>query len=83
MNKGKKITLLSGARLRRISDDGKKLIDQKLHEGALVEKDTPAKLLEVIESTDKKINAYVVEVSVDNKKLIGWTYQFEIVPSQG
>jgi hypothetical protein len=81
MNKGQRITLVSGARLRRISDDGKSLLDQKLHEGALVEKDMTAKVLHVIESKDQKMTAYMVEVPVDGKLLTGWVYPYEIAPS--
>lgn len=81
MNKGQRITLVSGARLRRISDDGKSLLDQKLHEGALVERDMTAKVLHVIESKDQKMTAYMVEVPVDGKLLTGWVYPYEIAPS--
>jgi len=81
MNKGQRITLVSGARLRRISDDGKSLLDQKLHEGALVEKDMTAKVLHIIESKDQKMTAYMVEVPFDGKLLTGWVYPYEIAPS--
>jgi hypothetical protein len=81
MNKGQRITLVSGARLRRISEDGKSLLDQKLHEGALVEKDMTAKVLHVIESKDQKMTAYMVEVPVDGKLLTGWVYPYEVAPS--
>lgn len=81
MKKDQRITLVSGARLRRISDDGKSLLDQKLHEGALVEKDMTAKVLHVIESKDQKMTAYMVEVPVDGKLLTGWVYPYEIAPS--
>ncbi len=81
MNKGQRITLVSGARLRRISEDGKSLLDQKLHEGALVEKDMTAKVLHIIESKDQKMTAYMVEVPVDGKLLTGWVYPYEIAPS--
>lgn len=81
MNKGQRITLVSGARLRRVSDDGKGLLDQKIHEGALVEKDMTAKVLAVIVSADKKMTAYMVEVPVDGKLLTGWVYPYEIAPS--
>ncbi len=81
MKKDQRITLISGARLRRVSDDGKNLLDQKLHEGALVERDMTAKVLHVIESKDKKMTAYMVEVPVDGKLLTGWVYPYEIAPS--
>jgi hypothetical protein len=81
MNKGQKITLVSGARLRRVSEDGTGLLDQRLHEGALVEKDIVAKVLAVIESKDKKMTAYMVEVSIDSKQLTGWVYPYEVAPS--
>lgn len=81
MKINQKITLISGAHLRRVSDDGKTLLDQKLHEGALVERDMPAKVIHVVESKDKKMTAYVVEVPVDGKTLTGWVFHFEIAPS--
>ena len=78
--KGKRITLVSGARLRRLTEDGKGMLDQRLHEGALVEKDILAKVLHVVESADKKTTAYVVEVPVEGKLLTGWVYSYEIAP---
>lgn len=81
MEKGKKITLISGAHLRRVSEDNKTLLDQKLNEGALVEKDITAKVLAVIESKDKKMVAYMVELPLNGKTLTGWVYPYEIAPS--
>jgi hypothetical protein len=81
VNKDSRITLISGARLRRISDDGTGLLDQHINEGALVEKDIGAKVLAVIESKDKKLTAYMVEVPLNAKLLTGWVYPHEIAPS--
>ena len=80
MNVGSKITLVNGARLRRISEDGKSMLDKRMHEGALVETDTLAKILGIVDSADKKTRTYVVEVSINNSKLMGWVYHYEIAP---
>lgn len=91
MKPGAKLTIVSGSRLRRVSDDGKSLLDQNMHEGALVEYDTSAKIVHIIESKDKAKVAYVVEVDYKDPnrprdatgvKLLGWCYGYEVTPGK-
>lgn len=78
MNPGNTVVIVSGSRLRRISDDGKRLLDQHMNEGALVENDQQAKVTGVVESNDKSKVAYVVEVKHKGVTLHGWVYGYEI-----
>ena len=78
MKPGNNVIILSGSRLRRVSEDGKRLLDQSVNEGALVENDKAAKVTAVVPSADKAKLAYLVEVKHNNKVLFGWCYDFEI-----
>lgn len=80
MRKDQIITLVSGARLRRLTKDGKGFLDKQLYEGALIEYDTKAKVLEVIEYKEKNLLAYLVELKIDDKDLVGWVYSIETAP---
>ncbi len=75
---GKTVVIMSGSRLRRVSEDGKRLLDQSINEGALVEFDKPAKVTGVVEAKDNSKIAYMVEVKHDNVTLHGWVYGYEI-----
>lgn len=75
---GNNVIILSGSRLRRISEDGKRLLDQAMNEGAIVEYDKPAKVIQVVESKDKAKLAYTVELKHNNVTLHGWVYDYEI-----
>lgn len=78
MNPGNNVIIVSGSRLRRVSEDGKRLLDQAMNEGALVENDKNAKVTNVIESADGKKTAYLVEVKHNGVVLHGWVYGYEI-----
>lgn len=78
MNTGNTVVIVSGSRLRRVSDDGKSLLDQGMHEGALIDYDKEAKVVGVVESKDQSKVAYVLEVKHNNVKLMGWCYGYEI-----
>lgn len=88
MKAGSQLTIVSGSRLRRVSDDGKTLLDQNMHEGALVEHDTPAKVVNVVINKEQTKIAYVVEVSHtpegkhDAVKLLGWCYGYEVTQAR-
>ena len=75
---GNTVVVVSGSRLRRVSDDGKQLLDQGMHEGALVDVDKQAKVIGVVESQDRAKVAYVLELKHNNVKLMGWCYGYEI-----
>jgi hypothetical protein len=72
--------LISGARLRRLTEDGQGFLDKELYQGALVEYDTKAKVLEVVEYKEKNLLAYLVELKVNDKNLVGWVYSIETAP---
>lgn len=84
MKPGSQLTIVSGSRLRRVSDDGKSLLDQNMHEGALVENDTTAKVVNVIINKERTKIAYVLEVKhtpegkSDGVTLLGWCYGYEV-----
>ena len=78
MKPGNNVVILSGSRLRRVSEDGKRLLDQSMNEGALVEVDKAAKVVSVVESKDHAKLAYTVEVKHNNVILHGWVYDYEI-----
>ena len=78
MKPGNNVIILSGSRLRRVSEDGKRLLDQSMNEGALVEVDKGAKVVSVVESRDRAKLAYMVEVKHNNVTLHGWVYDYEI-----
>ena len=80
MKAGDKITIVSGSRLRRISEDGKRLLDQTMQEGAIVEYDTSAIVKGVVQNADKGKTAYMLEVTHGGVKLLGWSYAYEVVP---
>ncbi len=80
MKIGDNITIVSGSRLRRISEDGKRLLDQTMQEGALVEYDTGAKVMGVVESKTDGKTAVMVELKHNGVKLTGWCFSYEIVP---
>jgi hypothetical protein len=90
MKPGYKLTIVSGSRLRRVSDDGKTLLDQGMHEGALVEYDTEARIVNIVESKDKAKVAYVVELDYKDPhkpkqpmiKMLGWVYGYECTPGK-
>lgn len=77
-NVGSKVTVVSGSRLRRVSEDGKHLLDQRFYDGAHLEHDAIAEIKHVVTSVDGKI-AYVVEMDYDGQKLHGWVYSVEAV----
>ncbi len=78
MKPGNNVVIISGSRLRRISEDGKRLLDQNMNEGALVENDKAAKVVNVVQSSDKAKLAYLVELKHNNTLLSGWVYDYEI-----
>jgi hypothetical protein len=78
MKPGNTVIVISGSRLRRVSDDGKRLLDQAMNEGALVDVDKPAKVTHVIPSADKTKMAYLIEMKHNNVTLHGWVYDYEI-----
>lgn len=80
MKTGDKITIVSGSRLRRISEDGKRLLDQTMQEGALVEYDTGALVKGVVHNADGGKTAYMLEVTHNGVKLLGWSYGYEVIP---
>jgi len=80
MKAGDKITIVSGSRLRRISEDGKRLLDQTMQEGAIVEYDTGATVKGVVQNADGGKTAYMLEVLHSGAKLLGWCYGYEVVP---
>ncbi len=80
MKTGDNITIVSGSRLRRISEDGKRLLDQTMQEGAMIEYDTGAKVTGVVESKTDGKTAVLVELKHDGKTLVGWCFSYEIVP---
>ncbi len=80
MKAGDKITIVSGSRLRRISEDGKRLLDQTMQEGALVDYDTGAVVKGVIQTQDGGKTAYMLEVVHSGVKLTGWCWGYEVVP---
>lgn len=82
MKAGNNIIIVSGSRLRRVSEDGKRLLDQTMQEGALVEYDTKAVVLGVIQNADKGKTAYMLEVMHNNVKLQGWVYAYEVAPGR-
>lgn len=88
MKPGNNITIVSGSRLRRISEDGKRLLDQTMQEGTLVEHDTPAVVKGVIQAADKSKTAYMLEVKhrVTPQSapvtLLGWCYAYEVTPGK-
>ncbi len=77
MKIGNNVVIVSGSRLRRISEDNKRLLDQTIQEGAVVEYDTPARVTGIIESKDGTKTAIVVEVKHDGQTLQGWIFPFE------
>jgi len=81
MEPGKNVTIVSGSRLRRISEDNKRLLDQTMQEGAIVEYDTPAKVKGVVHNADGGKTAYVLEVKHSGAILTGWCYAYEISPT--
>ncbi len=80
MKPGNNIIIVSGSRLRRISEDNKRLLDQTMQEGAIVEYDTPAVVKGVIQNADKGKTAYMVEVKHSGVTLTGWCYAYEVTP---
>lgn len=82
MRANNKVVIVSGSRLRRISEDGKRLLDQTMQEGALVEHDTVAVVKHVIESADKSKTAIVLEVKVNGVTLTGWCFPYEVTPGK-
>lgn len=82
MKNGSKLTIVSGSRLRRISEDGKRLLDQTMQEGAIIENDTPATVTGVVESNDSNKKAYVVSVVHNGTTLHGWCWAYEVVPGR-
>lgn len=78
MKPGNNVIILSGSRLRRVSEDGKRLLDQSMNEGALVDVDKAAKVVSVVESKDHAKLAYILEVKHNNVTLHGWVYDYEI-----
>jgi len=78
MKPGNTVTVLSGSRLRRISEDGKRFLDQSMNEGALVDVDMPAKIVNVVENSDKSRIGLVVEMKYNGVTLHGWVYDYEI-----
>lgn len=82
---GNKVTVIAGARLRRVSQDNKSLLDQKMYEGALVERDSPAKIVHVITPKDRDKTpqaAYVIDLTYEGKQLYGWIYESECAGPQ-
>ncbi len=77
MKVGNKVTIISGSRLRRLSDDGKTFLDQGLNDGALIDNDKEATVVGVVDSKDKAKTAFVVDVSHNGATLRGWIYTFE------
>lgn len=82
MKPGNNIIIVSGSRFRRISEDGKRLLDQTMQEGAIVEYDTKATVLGVIQNVDKGKTAYMVELVHNNVKLSGWVWGYECTPGK-
>ena len=82
MQIGNVVTIVSGSRLRQISQDGKRLLDQAMQEGALVEYDTPAKVTGIVESRDGSKNAVLLEVKHKGVVLSGWCFFYELTPGK-
>jgi hypothetical protein len=80
MKAGDNITIVSGSRLRRVSEDGKRLLDLTMQEGAIVEYDTGAKVTGVVESKTDGKTAVLVELKHNGVQLHGWVYGYEVVP---
>ena len=82
MQVGNNVIIVSGSRLRRISEDGKRLLDQTMQEGALVEYDTPALVKRVITSKDEAKTAVMLEVKHSGATLLGWCFLYELTPGR-